>query len=298
MTSAAITTGVTLTSGYLKRGTNEIKLDWAARQLSVGGETYGSAGVQARYNGSSGQLYAGNGGTKYIEYDGTDVVLGEDTRIRGIGNSADYAGESFVTYFESLDGWDKIEALGGTVAYNSSNTAVELATTTTNYSTASIGITRITTHTAASWGYDKIFSARIQAGGTETNRTLSVCAGGRDISSSTSTSIGFEMDYSKTTGQAWIRGGCTHFGVGGSYTSYYGSKPSGSQFLSLTVKWFAATATAYFYVDGVLIGSVTDASMASSDSHYLVGAGLVNGASVSASGAANIIKMQYWQSGT
>lgn len=295
VTQSAINTGVTLTSGYLKRGTDEILIDWANVRETIGDETYKGVGIQLEYNGGTPRAHIGDGDTKFIEFDGTDLVLGEDTVLRGAPSIADISGEYFETYFESIDGWFTLGTSGGTIGFDSSKSQLELYTPATAIASALIAMTRWLAIATSSWLKNKLLVARVRRNGAVDDRIMTIVMGNYGFSTA-ATCVGFELDFSKSATSAWIRGGITHTGASASYTSYAGSA-STDQYLTLMSRWDAATNTAYYYVNGTLIGSLTDSDMSTYESDYLVGARVLNGASPASTGVGALLKLKYWQEG-
>jgi len=110
-TQNAVQTGLTLTSGEIRRGTDEILLDFNNRRMTVGSETYQNNGIQLEHNAGLPRAYIGDGGAKYIKYDGTDLIVGPLTTIKGVPSINDgefNAGETLlfkpqdVTFRETL----------------------------------------------------------------------------------------------------------------------------------------------------------------------------------------------------
>ena len=89
-----------LTGGYLKRGADEILIDFANRRYTVGDETYGGPGEQTEYNGGFPRKYLGDGADKFLEFDSAAgiFVLGPGIDLIGA--------ESFksVSYYSVISG--------------------------------------------------------------------------------------------------------------------------------------------------------------------------------------------------
>jgi hypothetical protein len=97
--------GWTLGSGSLS--STNITLSKTNQMISIQTATFGSAGVQLAYLSSKGQLYAGDGGTNYVKFDGTNLTWS------GISTSLDATGK-FTASNVDLSG--KITASSGSLA--------------------------------------------------------------------------------------------------------------------------------------------------------------------------------------
>ncbi len=51
--------------------------------ININSTTFGNQGIQLQYNGGTPRFYVGNGSTKYIKFDGTNVSMGEGTITGG-----------------------------------------------------------------------------------------------------------------------------------------------------------------------------------------------------------------------
>ena len=64
-----------IVAGELAYGT-DIVLDATNRAIYIKDSTFGNDGIQMEYNSGTPRFYVGDGATKYLQFDGTDVSIG------------------------------------------------------------------------------------------------------------------------------------------------------------------------------------------------------------------------------
>ena len=65
--------GFTLSSTTLTGGTTNLILDSSNKAISINNATFGAQGIQLQYHGGTPRVYMGNGSTRYINFDGTNL---------------------------------------------------------------------------------------------------------------------------------------------------------------------------------------------------------------------------------
>lgn len=112
--------GWSINSTSLYNSTN-IGLDASNKALWINSSTYGAQGIQLQYNSGTPRAYIGDGASKFLEFDGTDVNIGHDSNITGAkayGNTDFY----YETDFQSLDGFYTTTSGTGAVQYYDTTT--------------------------------------------------------------------------------------------------------------------------------------------------------------------------------
>jgi len=122
VTSSAVTSGVTLSTGSLNFQTSSVtklSVDGTNKKLWINNSTFGDDGIQIEYNGGNPRFYAGNGTTQFIEFDGTDLSIG---------------GEITATTGE-IGGWNigSTTLSAGDISFDSGNTRIQAGPDASNY---------------------------------------------------------------------------------------------------------------------------------------------------------------------
>ena len=105
-TSATLSGSVTASSGTIGGWTltatelhnTDIWLDAADKQIAIESQTFGAAGIQLEYDGTSGRAYIGDGSNEYLQYDGTNISWG------GANSSLDTSGNIHLSGGD-IGGW-------------------------------------------------------------------------------------------------------------------------------------------------------------------------------------------------
>jgi hypothetical protein len=298
-TNGALSSGLTLTSGYIKRGTNEILIDFSNRRQAIGGEAYKSTGIQFEYNGGSPRAHIGDGDARYIEFDGNDVVLGEDTILRGAPSIADDDSIYFESFVESLDGYDVV----GDVDITLPKQGVYISTaTTTSGDTSSFSLRKL--DSGGSWNKRRraVFTINTNVSLGQDNKYSWLGLGSFYNGASAVNFVGFQIDFSR--GSGWIRG-LVHPTRGSTIyqESWSGDHASDQlQTIKLSVHYDPVIEQAEFFVNGVTIGSLSTSTIDKSStvtSDYFVYVALENSSTAIAGAGSSLVLKRYkfWQEG-
>lgn len=76
--------------------------------------TFGAAGIWLGWDTTAYKFYVGDGDKKFLQYDGSDVLIGAETKITG-SFSYDSDALYYQTYFDSIDGWSKADSGTGSL---------------------------------------------------------------------------------------------------------------------------------------------------------------------------------------
>jgi hypothetical protein len=86
VTGNATIAGWSISATQISSGTTNVIIDSSAKAISLNSATYGAAGIQLQYNAGTPRAYIGNGTTKYMQFDGTDVSwAGINTSLTAAG---------------------------------------------------------------------------------------------------------------------------------------------------------------------------------------------------------------------
>lgn len=86
VTQTAIDAGITTTTGSIVntgKGAIDLGQTGVLPQLWINSSTWQASGIQLQYNSGSPRMYVGDGADKYIQFDGTDLSIGRDSKLLG-----------------------------------------------------------------------------------------------------------------------------------------------------------------------------------------------------------------------
>lgn len=167
--------GWTIGATTLASGTNII-LDSDNKRFSINSATFGEAGIQLEYNSGTPRAYIGNGSTKYVQWDGTDLTVNGSvlTSIQS-GSELAIQGWQFSGTFSATDA-DTVAWTSGTLTFlngdaysiSAGNTANMAAKTYIYFDKATSTTALQTTTTAATAvGANKVLIAVAENSTTE-----------------------------------------------------------------------------------------------------------------------------------
>lgn len=224
--------------------TKKISLDFASQLLAIGDDSWVSANAKILldYNGGSPRAYIGDGGNKFLQFDGTDVSVGRDTKIIGAdayNNNSIY----FHTFFESLDGYSTAASGSGSVAHGSSKDRVRISLDCNiNGNQSSLALTRVFNVATFTWANVRRFKVPVYINLQQTGLSLTVAIG------VVTNSVGFQF----------VQGsGVRGFSKDASSTSYTGYTAYSTGTVYRLEAVFLPGVSVTFYVNGSSIGSVS-----------------------------------------
>lgn len=233
-------------------GLSKIVLDSLTGALTINDATYGNQGIQLQYNAGTPRMYVGDGANKSVEFDGTDVKLGRDSKL--LGTDA-YNNDNFYLHetFPSLDSWPS--TLTGTSSAQLDSVSVVLEVDGTAAAEAIIDKNPGYAIQSLTWVNNRRYKIAVFFWGDHTS-AVSYILWGSEVSSRNH--IGFKLTDRVIEG---LNGNATTQTV----TNLATTASSSSQVLLEFI--FTAGTSVEFFVDGVSKGTSTT-NLPTSDTSY------------------------------
>ena len=239
----AITAGTLSSSDWAAAA--GIRLDLDNKWLKMGGSNVDAAGSAVGvFLGldSSYKIYVGDGGNKFIQFDGTDLILGKDTSLRG-ADSYGMAAIYYHTLCDSLDCWGIWQTNSAYVTLENRYVAMVTGNLTDEYIYMYRGVDySLGTYT---WANDRYWKCKVYF---RYNTSQKLWCGMGWVDDSASNQAGFYID------------GGNIYGRSGNSTFY--ENTSSLQSITAETSYileveFLAGDRVKFYIDGIYKGQAT-----------------------------------------
>ena len=228
--------GWTIGSTTLANGTNMV-IDSSNMYIGIKSSTFGAPGIQLQYNSGTPRFYVGNGGYKSVQFDGTDVILGRDSKLLGADayNNDNIYISGFLPWFFYQDN----STGGGSFGTSADGIVASVASAGSAWGQwlRNVG----DSFTSFTWDNDRRVKYKVYTPASTANQAV-IGTGARNASYTEFLGFVFETDgyiYSRSAG-------------GSSNTDTSLQTWSTSTYYEIEVVFDPNAAEAYFYVDGTL----------------------------------------------
>lgn len=221
-----------------------ITLVASTASININSTTFGNAGIQLQYNSGSPRMYVGNGSTKYMKFDGTDVSIGNGTITGGIVQTATSGQRIVISGSSNTIDFYAATGFGGTITATAANSLTfDTDLLGTAYFVGNVEVGGNLSVTGSLSGY------------TPTTRTLTINGTSYDLSANRSWTVSSSVD--QTANYSWT----------GTHT--WSKAVSGSYYLTLTnTETSNTSALAGFYMKSNQAGSASGAAFQVFSSQY------------------------------